>query len=175
MKSRVPALGGVMASIVLSASSGSSLHAQGQAPVAGANHRETVVTRASGTFDVTVTPQATDTGAQGGTRGRMSIDKRYHGDLDGTGTGEMLTAGTSVQNSAGYVAMERVSGTLNGRTGTFMLQHSGTMDRGALHLLITVVPDSGTGQLVGITGTMGITIANGRHSYEFTYTLPAGG
>jgi hypothetical protein len=104
--------------------------------------------------------------------GRMSIDKQFHGDLEATSKGEMLTAGTAVKGSAGYVAIERVSGTLQGRTGTFILQHNATMDRGAPHLNILVVPDSGTGQLTGLTGTMNILIADKKHSYDFTYFLP---
>jgi len=103
----------------------------------------------------------------------MSIDKQFHGDLEGTSKGEMLTAGTGVKGSAGYVAIERVSGTLNGRSGTFVLQHSGTMTHGEPHLTITVVPDSGTGELAGLAGTMSILIAGGNHSYDFEYTLAA--
>lgn len=99
------------------------------------------------------------------------MDKRFHGDLEATSKGEMLTAGTSVEGSAGYVAIERVSGTLHGRRGTFVLQHSGTMTRGAPQLTITVVPDSGTNELVGLAGRMVITIADGKHSYDFEYTL----
>jgi hypothetical protein len=102
----------------------------------------------------------------------MTVAKQFHGDLEGTSTGEMLSAGTSTQGSAGYVAIERVTGTLGGRSGTFILQHSGTMTRGAPQLSITVVPDSGTGQLAGLTGTMTITIVNGKHSYEFAYEVP---
>jgi hypothetical protein len=102
----------------------------------------------------------------------MSIDKQFHGDLEATSKGQMLAAGTEVQGSAGYVAIERVSGTLGGRSGTFALQHSGTMTRGEPQLIITVVPDSGTGQLVGLAGTMTITIADGKHQYGFDYTLP---
>ena len=129
--------------------------------------------RASGTFEVKLTPQPTDDKAEGGTTlGRMSIAKTFHGDLEGTSRGEMLTAGTGVKGSAGYVAVERVSGTLHGRTGSFILQHSGTMNRGAPQLTITVVPDSGTGQLSGLSGTMTITIADGKHSYDFEYALP---
>jgi len=135
--------------------------------------KEAVVAHASGTFDVKLTPQANDEGAGGSTLGRMSIDKQFHGELEGTSKGEMLTAGTSVQGSAGYVAIERVSGTLQGRSGAFVLQHSGTMTRGAPQLTITVVPDSGTGQLAGLAGKMTINIADGKHSYEFEYTLPA--
>jgi hypothetical protein len=101
----------------------------------------------------------------------MSLDKQFHGDLQGAGKGQMLTATTAVKGSAGYVAIERVSGVLHGRSGTFILQHTGTMTRGALQLSITVVPDSGTDQLAGLAGTMSITMAEGKHSYDFTYTL----
>ncbi|HYN21287.1 MAG TPA: DUF3224 domain-containing protein [Thermoanaerobaculia bacterium] len=130
-----------------------------------------MTTRASGTFEVKLTPQATDESPEGSTLGRMSIDKQFQGDLEGTSKGEMLTGMTSIQGSAGYVAIERVSGALKGRKGTFVLQHSGTMTRGAPSLTITVVPDSGTGELVGLAGTMTITIADGKHSYDFEYTL----
>jgi Protein of unknown function (DUF3224) len=95
-----------------------------------------------------------------------------HGDLAGTGKGQMLTATTAVKNSAGYVAIERVSGTLHGKKGTFVLQHSGTMTRGAQQLIITVVSGSGTGELAGLTGKMDIIIADGKQSYDFDYTLP---
>jgi hypothetical protein len=129
-----------------------------------------VTTRARGTFQVKLTPRATDSTAHG-TLAKMSIDKRFEGDLEATSEGEMLSAGTNVQGSAGYVAIERVSGTLHGRRGTFVLQHSGTMTRGAPQLTITVVPDSGTDQLAGLSGTMTITIADGKHSYDLEYTL----
>jgi hypothetical protein len=103
----------------------------------------------------------------------MGIDKQFHGDLEATSKGQMLTAATDVKDSAGYVAIERVNGTLNGRSGTFALQHTGTMTRGEPQLVITVVPDSGTGQLVGLAGKMTITIAaGGKHSYGFEYTVP---
>jgi hypothetical protein len=128
------------------------------------------MTRASGTFEVKVIPQAMDDKTDA-SLGRMSIDKQLHGDLEGTSKGEMLSASTSVKGSAGYVAIEQVSGILNGRRGSFMLQHSGTMTRGVPQLTITVVPDSGTGQLVGLAGKMMITITDGKHSYEFEYTL----
>lgn len=124
-------------------------------------------TRAGGTFEVKLTPQASDDA----TLGRMSIDKQFHGDLEATSKGAMLTAGTAVKGSAGYVAIERVSGALHGRSGTFVLQHSGTMTRGAPQLTISVVPDSGTEQLVGLAGQMAIKIADGKHSYDFEYTL----
>ena len=139
----------------------------------GIKKRETMTTRASGMFEVKVTPQASDDKGEGAILGRMSIDKQFHGDLEGTSKGEMLTAGTAVKGSAGYVAIEHVRGALRGRTGTFSLQHSGTMARGAPRLTITVVPDSGTGQLVGLAGNMAIIIADGKHSYKFEYTLPA--
>ena len=102
----------------------------------------------------------------------MSIDKQFHGDLEATSKGEMMTAATAVKGSAGYVAMEQVTGKLNGRSGSFILQHSATMNRGVPQLSITVVPDSGTDQLVGLTGTMNIIITDGKHSYDFEYTLP---
>jgi hypothetical protein len=131
-----------------------------------------MTTRATGAFDVKMTPQATETKAASPALGRMSIDKSFHGDLEGTSQGEMLTAGTDVKGSAGYVAIERVSATLHGRRGTFALQHSGTMTRGAPQLTISVVPDSGTGELAGLAGTMAITVApDGKHSYDFEYTI----
>jgi hypothetical protein len=146
--------------------------AQVSAPIRGAVGQErTEMTRATGAFDVTLKPLPMEEQPEGSTLGRMSIDKHFHGDLDGTSKGEMLSAGTSVKNSAGYVAIERVTGTLHGRSGSFALQHSGTMTRGAPELIITVVPDSGTGELVGLRGRMVINIADGKHSYEFEYTL----
>jgi uncharacterized protein DUF3224 len=125
---------------------------------------------ARGTFEVKLTPQAD--GDAGAGLGRMTLDKRFHGDLEATSQGQMLSAGTAVQGSAGYVALERVSGTLRGRTGTFVLQHHGLMNRGTPQLTITVVPDSGTDGLTGISGTMSIEIAGGKHSYDFEHTLP---
>jgi len=130
-----------------------------------------VTTRATGPFDVKLTPQAGDTPAEGSPLGRMTIDKQFHGDLEATSTGEMLTVGTAIKNTAVYVAVERVSGTLHGKTGTFALHHTGVMNRGAASLAISVVPDSGTGELAGLTGTMSIEIVNGKHSYVFEYAL----
>ena len=127
--------------------------------------------RASGTFEVQLAPLQAADAAGGGILGRLSIDKQFHGDLEAVGKGEMLTAGTAVKGSAGYVAIERVSGTLHGRSGTFVLQHSGTMTRGAGQLSIRVVPDSGTGQLAGLAGRLEIQIADGKHSYELEYTV----
>ena len=132
-----------------------------------------VATHATGTFEVKLEPMAADDKADGSTLGRMSIDKHFHGDLEGTSKGEMLSAMTDVKGSAGYVAIERVTGTLKGRTGSFVLQHSATMTRGVPELSITVVPDSGSGQLVGLTGKMEIKINEGKHSYDFEYSLPA--
>jgi hypothetical protein len=102
----------------------------------------------------------------------MAIDKHFHGDLEATSRGEMLMAGTSVKGSAGYVAIEAVTGKLHGREGSFVLQHSGMMTRGVPRLTVTVVPDSGTGGLAGLSGSMAINVAAGKHSYEFEYTLP---
>ena len=124
---------------------------------------------ATGTFEVKLTPQ---TDSVDPTLGRMTIDKQFHGDLEGTSKGQMLTGMTEVKGSAGYVAIERVAGTLKGRNGTFILQHTGTMNRGVPELKVTVVPDSGTGQLAGLTGNFKIVITEGKHSYEFEYTLP---
>jgi hypothetical protein len=127
------------------------------------------VTKATGPFDVKMTPQS----AADAPVGRFTLEKQYHGDLEGSGTGEMLTGMTAVPGSAGYVAIEKITGTLAGRRGTFHLQHSGTMNRGKPSLLITVIPDSGTGELAGLAGNMDIQIArDGSHSYAFNYALP---
>lgn len=130
-----------------------------------------MTTHASGTFEVKLTPQPLADSAADQSLGRLAIDKQFHGDLEATSRGEMLSAGTGVEGSAGYVAIERVSGTLHGRSGSFVLQHNGTMNRGAPQLTITVVPDSGAGELAGLAGTMSIAIADGQHSYDFEYTL----
>ena len=129
-----------------------------------------MTTRASGTFEVRLSPQV-DGEAGGACVGRMLIDKRFAGDLEATSKGQMLAVRTSTEGSAGYVAMELVTGSLGGRTGTFVLQHTGTMERGAQRLSVTVVPDSGTGELEGLAGRMEIIISEGTHSYHFDYTL----
>ena len=135
-----------------------------------------MTSHASGTFEVKLTPQKPDNPeAEGANLGRMSIAKQFSGDLQAASRGEMLAAGTDVKGSAGYVALERVSGTLHGRAGTFVLQHSGTMTRGVPQLSVSVVPDSGTGALTGIVGAMTIRIADRDHFYEFEYTLPDAG
>lgn len=131
-----------------------------------------MTTRAGGTFEVRLAPLALHDPAADPALGRMSIDKAYTGGLVATGTGEMLTAMTAVKGSAGYVAIERVVGALDGRVGTFVLQHSGTMDRGGPRLSIAVVPDSGTGGLAGLEGAMAIEIEGGTHSYVLEYRLP---
>ena len=132
-----------------------------------------MATHAIGTFEVKLDPQGQEDKAEGSTLGRMSIDKQFHGDLEATAKGEMLTAVTDVKGSAAYVAIERITGTLNGRKGSFVLQHSGTMSSSAHQQTVTVVPDSGTGELVGISGEMTGKIADGKHYYDLDYTLPA--
>lgn len=126
---------------------------------------------AAGTFDVHLTPEANDGIPAGVALGRLAIDKQFHGDLEATSKGAMLSARTPVADSAGYVAIERVSGTLGGRRGSFVLQHNGVMTRGVSSLTVLVVPDSGTDELAGIAGEMTINIADGKHFYEFDYTL----
>ena len=126
---------------------------------------------AKGTFEVKMAPQPAQEGVGDASIGRMGLDKQYSGDLEATGKGQMLAIRSAVEGSAGYVALEKVSGTLHGRSGAFALQHSGTMTRGMPQLSVTVVPDSATGQLVGLSGKMEIKIENGRHSYEFEYAL----
>jgi hypothetical protein len=129
--------------------------------------------RATGSFEVTLTPQPHVDGIGDPLIGRMSMVKRFSGDLLGTSRGEMLSAMSDVKGSAGYVAIERVEGTLHGRTGALTLQHTGVMTRGAPQLTIAVVPDSGTGQLAGLSGTMTIDIVDGTHHYVLDYTLPS--
>lgn len=128
------------------------------------------MTRAVGTFDVELTPHPLAHASADDLLGRMAIDKQFHGDLEATSEGEMLAARTAVKDSAGYVAIEQVAGVLAGRKGTFVLQHNATMTRGAHHLAIIIVPDSGSGELSGIAGTMTIRIADGKHVYELEYT-----
>jgi Protein of unknown function (DUF3224) len=128
---------------------------------------------AKGSFDVKLTPQKPDNReAEAANVARMSIDKRFHGDLDAVSTGEMLSGLTETKGSAGYVAIERVDGTLHGRKGSFLLQHNGIMNRGTPELTVTVVPDSGGGELAGLSGSMTIQIEAGEHFYELSYSLP---
>ena len=130
-----------------------------------------VTQHAKGTFEVTVKPvPATDSSGMDKVK-RMTLDKQFTGDLTGTGKGEMLASGTP-DGSGAYVAIEQVTGTLGGRKGSFVFQHSGTMTKGAVQLTITVVPDSGTGELAGLAGTFKINVVEGKHFYDFEYTLP---
>jgi hypothetical protein len=143
--------------------------------VAAANpmKREPGMLRATGSFDVTLKPLDAYAQSDSPLLGRMSIDKQYHGDLEGTGLGQMLAGmAAEVKDSGAYVAIERVRGTLQGRTGSFAVHHRGVMTRGAQDLAITIVPDSGTGELAGITGTMTIDIRDGKHYYGLDYSLP---
>ena len=128
--------------------------------------------RATGEFDVKVTPVTLGGPADDPTLGRMSLEKHFHGDLEATGMGQMLTAGDG-KGAGAYVAIERVTGSLHGRSGSFTFQHWGTMAPGEQHLEIEVVPGSGTGDLAGLAGTFTITVAGGKYSYDFAYTLPA--
>jgi hypothetical protein len=145
-----------------------------QAPASKTAREDSVLARhAKGTFDVTTTAQAPDEVTGGPAIGRYALDKQFHGDLEAASKGQMLAAGDPAKGAAGYVAMEHVTGTLHGKRGEFAFQHNGTMDHSGLHLTVTVVPGSGTGELAGITGSMTIIIAAGKHSYDFDYTLPA--
>ncbi len=127
--------------------------------------------QANGRFDVTLNPEPLSDIAAGTGLGRMSINKAFHGDLVATSQGEMLSFRGSLLGSAGYVAMETVTGTLGGRKGSFVLQHSSTMTRGVPEQSIQVVPDSATGELAGLAGRLVITVAEGQHSYRFDYSL----
>lgn len=129
---------------------------------------------ARGSFTVEVKPVGEAATADGVSLGRMSIAKQFLGDIQGTGEGQMLTAMTPVKGSAGYVAIERVTGTVHGKSGSFVLQHTGTMNEGEQQLSITVVPASGTGELAGMKGIFHLNIAEGRHDYELEYSLPGG-
>jgi hypothetical protein len=147
-----------------------SSHAAGQA---ASQKGTSMPAHATGPFEVKLTPQDDKLDP---TLGRMTIDKQFHGDLEATSKGQMLTASTDVKGSAGYVAIERVTGTLRTasglHTGSFSLQHTGTLNRGTPELSVSVVPDSGTAQLAGLTGKMNIIISDGKHSYDFEYSLP---
>ena len=136
---------------------------------------EQKMTKASGTFEVKLAPVGNDSTAEGPNLGRMSMDKTFKGDFEGIGKGEMITAaGLAVKESAAYSAVERLTGTLHGKKGSFALQHTGVMDRGKPSLQITVVPDSGTGELVGLTGKLEIIIEGKAHKYVFEYSITKG-
>ena len=139
----------------------------------GSKGSATVIHHAKGAFDIKMTPMPADDYADGKALGRVAADKQYHGDLEGSGKGQMLTATGEVKGSAVYVATERVIGNLGGRNGTFLLAHR-VMNRGAQQLEIDVVPDSGTGELQGIAGKLSINVTpDGKHFYDFEYTLPS--
>jgi Protein of unknown function (DUF3224) len=142
----------------------------GIAPTLFAKNEVVMTAQARGTFDVKTAPQPADDQA-GGPFGRLFLDKQFHGDLDAHSNGQMLAWGTGADNSGAYVALERVSGALHGRRGSFVLQHNGTMTNGAASMTVTVAPGSGTEELTGLAGKMTIIIAGGKHSYEFEYTL----
>jgi hypothetical protein len=135
----------------------------------------TTSTRASGNFDITMNPHAPYDTSDGVSLARVSIIKQFHGDLDASSTVEMLGARTPIEGSAGYVAIERITGSLHGKSGSFVLQHSGTMTRGRADAIVSVVPDSGTGELLGIVGQMKIDVVDGKHLYTFDYTLDTPG
>jgi len=148
-------------------------YAQAPSTAPQAKPKETIMaSHASGTFEVKLSKEPLANPDADPTLGRMTIDKTFSGDLQGTSKGEMLMAGSAEKGSAGYVAIERVTGTLRGRSGSFVLQHMGVMNRGTPQLTVTVVPDSGTGELAGLAGTLDIKITDGKHFYTFDYVLP---
>jgi len=133
----------------------------------------TMTLHARGTFEVQISPLPADDYADAASMGRMQLDKQFSGDITGTGKGQMLTGMGSVQGSAAYSAIERVSGTVSGKSGNFMLQHTGIMHAGKQELTITIVPASGTDELTGIAGTFVLTIEGKVHRYDLAYTLPS--
>lgn len=138
-------------------------------------HKDTAMNQhASGVFDIKLTPQTVTDPAEAGFHDRLGFDKQFRGDLEASAKGVMLAVRTAVEGSAGYVAIERIEGRLHGRQGSFLLQHSGHMSHAGQHMTITVIPDSGTGELVGLRGQLAITIVDGQHRYGFDYVLPAG-
>ena len=130
-----------------------------------------MVHQARGTFEVQAEREPPFDSDEGATLGKTSLRKRFRGELEGESVVHMLSAISEVKGSAGYVALERVKGKLSGRTGTFVLQHSGVMTRGKPELSVNVVPDSGTQELRGIAGRMSIDIVEGKHFYTFDYTF----
>jgi hypothetical protein len=171
--SRICAEARILTSIVLCACLGLPANALPQAPAAKTLRKDAPVTlHATGAFEVKTTPLPPDDATGGANISRYALDKHFHGDLEAASKGEMLGAGDPAKGNAGYVAIEHVTGTLHGHSGSFALQHTGTMDQGKFQLTVTVVPGSGAGGLAGIAGTMTIIITNGKHSYDFEYTLP---
>ncbi|MDZ4812054.1 MAG: DUF3224 domain-containing protein [Pseudomonadota bacterium] len=149
-------------------------NADSQQPTKPARHLEqsAMTQHAAGTFDVKLLPLPSDAHGPDSPIGRMSNDKRFHGDLNGSSKGQMLMIRSTVEGSAAYVSIEVVTATLQGRSGSFALQHNGTMTRGVGQMAVTVVPDSGTEALQGLVGSLTITVANGVHGYDLAYTLP---
>jgi hypothetical protein len=131
--------------------------------------------RAMGSFEVSLEPLSNTEVSNNAHLGRLLLNKKFTGDLMASARGQMLSAGTATRGSAAYVAIDQVTGTLEGRKGSFMLQHTGRMNRGVPSLSIMVVPDSGTDELEGLTGTLSINIVDGRHFYDFLYSFPATG
>ena len=129
--------------------------------------------RATGSFEVSLQPLSNAEVSSDALLGRILLTKKFSGDLQASARGQMLSAGTATRGSAGYVAIDQVTGELDGRRGSFLLQHSGSMNRGVPTLSIMVVPDSGTEDLAGLTGTLSINIADGKHFYDFLYSFPA--
>lgn len=159
----------LLASLVLSTGAAALAWTQTPAQASTARRQASMTTHARGTFDVKITPQT----GEDGPVGRMLLEKTFHGDVSGTGAGQMLTIGTEHKESGVYVAVERVTATVAGKAGTFALHHTGVMVRGVPQLSITIVPDSGTGQLAGISGAMAIDIEkDGTHRYDLSYALP---
>jgi Protein of unknown function (DUF3224) len=140
---------------------------QAEAPQTNPPQEKKFMHEVTGEFEVKIVPQ--DTGDD--KMGMMTFEKQFHGDLNATGEGRMLTGMTDVKGSAAYVAIERVRGKLNGREGTFLMHHTGVMSKGTQSLVIRIVPDSGTGELAGIEGELHIKIAEGKHFYRLEYTL----
>ena len=148
------------------------LFPQTQSQSTGNPKEKTLSAHSTGGFDVKLSPLTLSEQSADPKLGRMAIEKQYHGDLEATAKGEMLTAQSEMKESGVYVAVERVTGTLNGKRGSFAMHHTGVMNRGKPDLRITVVPDSGTDELLGLTGTMNIKVDNGKHFYDFEYSLP---
>jgi hypothetical protein len=144
-----------------------------QSPNSGDAKEKTLSGHATGAFDVKISPLTLSEQSADPKLGRMSIEKQYHGELEATAKGEMLTAESELNDSGVYVAVERVTGTLHGKKGSFAMHHTGVMNRGKPELKISVVPDSGKDDLQGLTGTMNIRIESGKHFYDFDYSLPA--
>jgi expansin (peptidoglycan-binding protein) len=132
-----------------------------------------MATHAEGSFTVKTSPIASDEATAGTPIGRYALDKQFHGDLEAASKGEMLGAGNPATGTAGYVAIEHVTGTLSGHSGSFALQHFGTMEQGKFELTVKVVPGSGTGDLAGMSGLMTIIATGGKHSYTLDYALPS--